>query len=132
MMLKALFLLAWAAVSAWLAYSGFLLGASGSAPKLARLEQDLAEARAKAGAGCGTVYAAYWNEYSCGLFFQKTPSILKPIFCEGRIEPYRQADFARVKGKIDALGPFTPGIALFEENGAAEKRIPISWKSEIK
>ena len=131
-MLKALSLLAWSAVSALLAYSGFLLGASGSAPKLARLEQDLAEARAKAGAGCGTVYAAMWPEYACGLTGGAIPAVLRPILCQQSIQVYRQPDQSRVRSKMDQLGPGTPGLTYYEERGAAEKRIPISWKSEIK
>ena len=131
-MLRLLSLLAWAAVSAWLAYSGFLLGASGSAPKLARLEQDLAEARAKAGAGCGTVYMAAWPDYSCSMMLKATPAALKPFLCESFTAVYRQPDSGRVRSKMDALGPGTPGLTYYEERGAAEKRIPISWKAEIK
>lgn len=132
MMLRLLSFAAWLAVSGLLAHAAYRLGASGSAPRLARLEQDIAEARAKAGGGCERVYEAAWGEYTCGLLWKSTPDILKPALCKGYVETYRQPDLGRVRAKMDELGPWTPLLTLHEERGASEKRLSHSWKSEVK
>lgn len=130
MILRLLSFAAWISVTGLLSHAAYRIGASGSAPKLARLEQDLAEARAKAGAGCGTVYMAAWPDYACSMMLKAAPAALKPFLCESYTAVYRQPDMGRVQAKLDALGPGTPGLTLYEERGAAEKRIPFGWKSE--
>ena len=132
MILRVLSFVAWLAVTALLTHAAHRLGASGTAPTIGRLNQDLAEARAKAGGGCGTVYMALWPDYACGLTGGAIPAVLRPILCTQAIQVYRQPDLGRLRSKMEQLGPSTQGLTLYEEKGATEKRLSVGWKAEVK
>lgn len=108
-----------AGVAAGGAWAGYL------SRRLAAAEAAAVEAMGRVGAGCEPIWMAAWPEGGCAARLT-----WPPVACDVRTAVYRHPDLARVLERVRAGGPRL-GLAIFEERGARERPVPLSWSPEV-
>lgn len=88
-------------------------------------EAAAVDAMERAGAACEPVWMAAWPEGGCAARLT-----WPPVACEVAVRVYRHPDQARVLERVRAGGPRL-GLTIYEERGARERAVPLSWIPEV-